>query len=79
MRAKVPKAYAPEFRRNALNLVAACRPVAQDLEISEQAIYTFSARLYVVVQVRRPRAVIERSGRWRAANASAHVGPHDHG
>ena len=39
----MPKAYAPEFRRKVLDLVAAGRPVAQvahDLEISAQAIYT---------------------------------------
>ena len=42
--AEVPKAYAPEFRRKVLDLVAAGRPVAQiahDLEISEQAIYNW--------------------------------------
>jgi putative transposase len=40
----VPKAYAPEFRRKVLDLVAAGRPVAQvaqDLEISEQVIYNW--------------------------------------
>jgi transposase-like protein len=39
--AEVPKAYAPEFRRKVLDLVAAGRSVAQvayDLGISEQAI-----------------------------------------
>jgi transposase-like protein len=40
----VPKAYAPEFRRKVLDLVASGRPVAQvahDLEISAQAIYNW--------------------------------------
>ena len=40
----MPKAYAPEFRRKVLGLVASGRPVAQvahDLEISEQAIYNW--------------------------------------
>ena len=40
----MPKAYAPEFRRKVLDLVASGRPVAQvahDLEISAQAIYVW--------------------------------------
>jgi transposase-like protein len=44
VKAEVPKAYAPEFRRKVLDLVAAGRSAAQvahDLEISEQAIYNW--------------------------------------
>ena len=40
----MPKAYAPEFRRKVLDLVASGRPVAQvahDLEISAQVIYVW--------------------------------------
>jgi transposase-like protein len=40
----VPKAYAPEFRRKVLDLLAAGRPVAQlaqDLGISGQVIYSW--------------------------------------
>jgi transposase-like protein len=40
----VPKRYPAEFRREVLDLVAACRPVTQvayDLQISAQVIYTW--------------------------------------
>jgi transposase-like protein len=48
----MPKGYAAEFRRRALDLVRSGRPVAQvaaELGISAQAIYTGASRIRLIV------------------------------